>query len=165
RFGQGHVLAARPRSNSANRRRSSRTCAAKTARGSPGPAIASCFHASNSAGYSPRSRHQALRVLISLSIRRVIFGCSGTSRRPAPPTGLEWALRMQIRRVVSLSVGGSTFSGWTLARRSARVAGIDGGDSAMPHDVPGDPCSLTATRVVRLIQEGKLRPEALMEAY
>jgi Asp-tRNA(Asn)/Glu-tRNA(Gln) amidotransferase A subunit family amidase len=35
----------------------------------------------------------------------------------------------------------------------------------MPHDVPGDPCSLTATRVVRLIQEGKLRPEALMEAY
>jgi hypothetical protein len=45
------------RSSSLTRRRSSR---ASAARGSPRPAIASYFHASNSAGYRPCSRHQAL---------------------------------------------------------------------------------------------------------
>ncbi|WP_428485239.1 amidase [Rhodopila sp.] len=35
----------------------------------------------------------------------------------------------------------------------------------MAHDVPGNPCSLTATAAVRLIHDGKLRPEVLMDAY
>jgi Asp-tRNA(Asn)/Glu-tRNA(Gln) amidotransferase A subunit family amidase len=34
----------------------------------------------------------------------------------------------------------------------------------MPNDLPGDLCSLTATAAVRLIHDGKLRPEALVEA-
>jgi Asp-tRNA(Asn)/Glu-tRNA(Gln) amidotransferase A subunit family amidase len=32
-------------------------------------------------------------------------------------------------------------------------------------DLPGDLCSMTAAEAVRLIQDGKLRPEALMDAY
>ena len=35
----------------------------------------------------------------------------------------------------------------------------------MTHALPSDLCSLTATRAVRLIGDGKLRAEALMEAY
>ena len=35
----------------------------------------------------------------------------------------------------------------------------------MTHALPADLCSLTATRAVRLISDGKLRAEALMEAY
>lgn len=35
----------------------------------------------------------------------------------------------------------------------------------MTHALPTDLCSLTATRAVRLISDGKLRAEALMEAY
>ncbi|HBK05681.1 MAG TPA: amidase [Acetobacteraceae bacterium] len=35
----------------------------------------------------------------------------------------------------------------------------------MTHTVPADLCSLTATRAARLIRDGKLRPEALMDAY
>ncbi len=35
----------------------------------------------------------------------------------------------------------------------------------MPHDIPGDLCSLTATTAARLIRNGKLRPEALIDAY
>ena len=35
----------------------------------------------------------------------------------------------------------------------------------MPMTPPGDLCSLTATQAVGLIQQGKLRPEALMDAY
>jgi Asp-tRNA(Asn)/Glu-tRNA(Gln) amidotransferase A subunit family amidase len=34
----------------------------------------------------------------------------------------------------------------------------------MPQGLPGDLCSLTATRAARLIHDGKLRPEALMDA-
>ena len=34
----------------------------------------------------------------------------------------------------------------------------------MPQGLPGDLCSLTATRAVHLIHDGKLRPEALMDA-
>jgi Asp-tRNA(Asn)/Glu-tRNA(Gln) amidotransferase A subunit family amidase len=34
----------------------------------------------------------------------------------------------------------------------------------MPHGLPGDLCSLTATQTVRLIRDGKLRTEALVEA-
>jgi Asp-tRNA(Asn)/Glu-tRNA(Gln) amidotransferase A subunit family amidase len=37
--------------------------------------------------------------------------------------------------------------------------------SAMPSDLPGDLLSLTATQAVRLIHDGQLRPEALMETY
>jgi hypothetical protein len=53
------------RSSSLTRRRSSRASPAPVARGSPRPAIASCFQASSSAGYSACSRHQALRVASS----------------------------------------------------------------------------------------------------
>jgi len=35
----------------------------------------------------------------------------------------------------------------------------------MPTTIPADPASLTATQAVRLIKDGKLRPEALMDAY
>jgi Asp-tRNA(Asn)/Glu-tRNA(Gln) amidotransferase A subunit family amidase len=35
----------------------------------------------------------------------------------------------------------------------------------MPHDLPGDLCALTAVQATRLIHEGKLRPETLMDAY
>jgi Asp-tRNA(Asn)/Glu-tRNA(Gln) amidotransferase A subunit family amidase len=35
----------------------------------------------------------------------------------------------------------------------------------MPHDMPTDLCTLTATRAVRLMREGTLRKEALMHAY
>ena len=35
----------------------------------------------------------------------------------------------------------------------------------MPHDIPGDLCTLTATRAACLMQQGKLRKEALMDAY
>jgi len=35
----------------------------------------------------------------------------------------------------------------------------------MPHDMPVDLCSLTATAATRLIHDGRLRPEALMDAY
>jgi Asp-tRNA(Asn)/Glu-tRNA(Gln) amidotransferase A subunit family amidase len=35
----------------------------------------------------------------------------------------------------------------------------------MPHDMPADLCTLTATRAARLMREGKLRKEALMDAY
>src|SRR5882757_2909370 len=55
------------RSNSLTRRRSCRASAALTARGSPRPAIASCFQPSSSARYSPCSRHQALRVASSIA--------------------------------------------------------------------------------------------------
>ena len=34
----------------------------------------------------------------------------------------------------------------------------------MPHGLPGDLCGLTATQAARLIHDGKLRPEALMDA-
>jgi Asp-tRNA(Asn)/Glu-tRNA(Gln) amidotransferase A subunit family amidase len=35
----------------------------------------------------------------------------------------------------------------------------------MSQDMPSDLCSLTATAAVRLIRDGRLRPEALMDAY
>ena len=35
----------------------------------------------------------------------------------------------------------------------------------MPDDLPADPCRLTATQAVRLIHDGRLRPETLMDAY
>jgi Asp-tRNA(Asn)/Glu-tRNA(Gln) amidotransferase A subunit family amidase len=35
----------------------------------------------------------------------------------------------------------------------------------MPYDLPGDLCGLTAVQATRLIHDGKLRPEALMDAY
>jgi Asp-tRNA(Asn)/Glu-tRNA(Gln) amidotransferase A subunit family amidase len=35
----------------------------------------------------------------------------------------------------------------------------------MPDDLPGDLCSLTASRAARLMREGELRKEALMDAY
>jgi Asp-tRNA(Asn)/Glu-tRNA(Gln) amidotransferase A subunit family amidase len=35
----------------------------------------------------------------------------------------------------------------------------------MPHNLPDDLCSLTATAAARLIHDGKLRPETLMDAY
>ena len=35
----------------------------------------------------------------------------------------------------------------------------------MPDELPGDLCSLTATRLRHLIHDRKLRPEALTEAY
>src|SRR6476620_4782222 len=55
------------RSSSFTRRRSCRASAALAARGSPRPAMASCFQASSSAGYNPCSRHQALRVASSIA--------------------------------------------------------------------------------------------------
>src|SRR3954453_22869516 len=63
------------RSNSLTRRRSCRASTALTARGSPRPAIASRFQASSSAGYSPCSRHQALRVASSIAAV-MITACS-----------------------------------------------------------------------------------------
>src|SRR5271166_1137235 len=70
------------RSSSLTRRRSCRASAALAARGSPRPAIASCF-----AGYSPCSRHQALRVASSIAAV-TITACSraaGVQRwLPAP---------------------------------------------------------------------------------
>jgi Asp-tRNA(Asn)/Glu-tRNA(Gln) amidotransferase A subunit family amidase len=35
----------------------------------------------------------------------------------------------------------------------------------MPHDLPADLCGLTAVQATRLIHQGKLRPETLMDAY
>src|SRR3984957_6919857 len=55
------------RSNSLTRRRSCRASTALAARGSPRPAIASCFQASSSAGYSPCSRHHTLRAASSIA--------------------------------------------------------------------------------------------------
>src|SRR3954465_2615176 len=55
------------RSSSFTRRRSCRASAALAARGSPRPAMASCFQASSSAGKSPCSRHQALRAASSIA--------------------------------------------------------------------------------------------------
>src|SRR3954462_13520025 len=55
------------RSSSLTRRRSCRASITLGARGSPRPAIASCFQASSSVGYSPCSRHQALRVASSMA--------------------------------------------------------------------------------------------------
>jgi hypothetical protein len=63
------------RSNSLTRRRSCRASRALAARGSPRPAIASRFQASSSAGYSPCSRHQALRVASSMAAA-TITACS-----------------------------------------------------------------------------------------
>src|SRR5947209_12776107 len=55
------------RSSSFTRRLSCRASTALAARGSPRPAIASRFQASSSAGYSPCSRHQALRAASSIA--------------------------------------------------------------------------------------------------
>src|SRR3982751_4954027 len=77
-----------PRSNSLPRRRSCRASTALAARGSPRPAIASCFQASSSAGYSPCSRHHALRVASSIAAV-AITPCSRAAavQRWLPPPG------------------------------------------------------------------------------
>src|SRR3954466_7443510 len=63
------------RSSSLTRRWSCRASTALAARGSPRPAIASRFQPSNSVGYSPCSRHQALRVASSI-VAVTITACS-----------------------------------------------------------------------------------------
>src|SRR4051812_17266827 len=76
------------RSSSLTRRRSSRASTALAARGSPRPAIASCFQASSSAGHSPCSRHPALR-LASPTPAVAITACSraAAAQRCLPPPG------------------------------------------------------------------------------
>src|SRR4051812_27423671 len=76
------------RSSSLTRRRSCRASTALAARGSPRPAIASCFQASSSAGYSPCSRHHALRVASSIAAV-AITACSRAAavQRWLPPPG------------------------------------------------------------------------------
>ena len=75
------------RSNSLTRRRSCRASTALAARGSPRPAIASRFQASSSAGYSPCSRHQALRVASSIAAVTI----TACSRAAAVQRGLPAA--------------------------------------------------------------------------
>jgi hypothetical protein len=72
---------------SLTRRRSCRASSALAARGSPRPAIASRFQASNSAGYSPCSRHQALRVASSIAAVTI----TACSRAAAVQRGLPAA--------------------------------------------------------------------------
>src|SRR3954452_5256445 len=76
------------RSSSFTRRRSCRASTALAARGSPTPAIASCFQASSSAGDSPCSRHHALRVASSIAAV-AITSCSRAAavQRWLPPPG------------------------------------------------------------------------------
>jgi hypothetical protein len=75
------------RSNSLTRRRSCRASTALAARGSPRPAIASRFQASSSAGYSPCSRHQALRTASSIAAVTITASSRAAAvQRWLPPT-------------------------------------------------------------------------------
>src|SRR3954451_9300193 len=93
------------RSSSLTRRRSCRASIALGARGSPRPAIASCFQASSSVGYSPCSRHQALRVASSM----VAVAITASNRAVAvqrwlpPPGPLAKAAARQRSSVATLT--------------------------------------------------------------
>ena len=69
------------------RRRSCRASTALAVRGSPRPAIASRFQPSSSAGYSPCSRHHALRVASSIAAVTI----TACSRAAAVQRGLPAA--------------------------------------------------------------------------
>src|ERR1700722_8484514 len=112
------------RSNSLTRRRSSRASAALAARGSPRPAIASCFQASSSAGYRPCSRHQALRVASSIAAV-AITACSRAAAvqrglPEPPPDPLDRASARQRSNVAMLM---------PTSRDTTSIAALSGGNS------------------------------------
>src|SRR4051812_12508538 len=111
------------RSNSLTRRRSSRASAALLARGSPRPAIASRFQASSSAGYSPCSRHQALRVASSIAAV-TITACNRAAAvqrwLPPPADPLAKASARQRSNVVTLI---------PTSRDTKSIAALSGGNS------------------------------------
>src|SRR3954453_17943564 len=110
------------RSNSLTRRRSCRASTALAARGSPRPAIASRFQASNSAGYSPCSRHQALRVASSIAAVMITI-CSraaGVQRGLPAPGPLAKASARQRSNVATLP---------PTSRDTGSTAELSGGNS------------------------------------
>src|ERR1700733_14925741 len=115
------------RSNSLTRRRSSRASAALAARGSPRPAIASCFQASSSAGYRPCSRHQALRVASSIAAV-AITACSRAAAVhrcwPAPPERSPVPLAKPSARQRS-----SVATLMPTSRDNTSIAALSGGNS------------------------------------
>ena len=110
------------RPSSLTRRRSCRASTALAARGSPRPAIASRFQASNSVGYSPCSRHQALRVASSI-VAVTITACSRAAavQRGLPaPDPLARALARQRSNVATLI---------PTSRDTKSIAELSGGNS------------------------------------
>src|SRR4051812_359517 len=110
------------RSNSLTRRWSCRASTALAARGSPRPAIASRFQPSNSVGYSPCSRHQALRVASSI-IAVTITACSRAAavQRGLPaPDPLARASARQRSNVATLI---------PTSRETSSIAELSGGNS------------------------------------
>src|ERR1700733_12593468 len=110
------------RSNSLTRRRSCRASTALAARGSPRPAIASCFQASSSAGYSPCSRHQALRVASSIAAV-TITACSRAAAVQRGLPGAEPMANASARQRHSLATLIPT------SRDTKSIAELSGGNS------------------------------------
>src|SRR3954453_7320173 len=111
------------RSSSFTRRLSCRASTALAARGSPRPAIASRFQASSSAGYSPCSRHQALRVASSIAaVAITVSNRAAAVQRwlPPPADPLAKASARQRSNVVTLI---------PTSRDTKSIAALSGGNS------------------------------------